>query len=178
MYIGESVRFEAILTHMVSDPDWTRDELILACDLMIGNDWRQIRETDPRAAGLSELLRSLPIHPVERRSEKFRGPGSVSRKTADIAAVHPGYVGAKTRGSRLDGEVLDDFLDSPDEMRAAAEAIRQAAAGGELVEESTKGGLDIVFLEDIEVREGRLLATRYFRRERDLACVRRRSQRS
>ncbi|PXX64170.1 5-methylcytosine-specific restriction protein A [Nocardia tenerifensis] len=158
---------QAILMHMVADPDWTRDELILACDLMAGNDWRQIRETDPRAAGLSELLRSLPIHPVGNRSDKFRGPGSVSRKTADIAAVHPGYVGAKTRGSRLDREVLNNFLESPDEMRATAKAIRQAAAAGELGEKSSKTGWDVAFPEDIEVREGRLLAARYFRRERD-----------
>lgn len=156
-----------MVTRMVSDPAWERDELILACDLMMGNGWRQIREPDPRAVELSNRLRSLPIHPVERRSEKFRSPGSVSRKTADIETARPGYEGGQTRGSKLDREVLADFIASPDAMHAVAEAIRRDAAAGEFVVPPAPEIVDTVFPEGLEVREGRLLATRYFRRERD-----------
>ncbi|WP_167464406.1 HNH endonuclease [Nocardia brasiliensis] len=152
---------------MVADPAWARDELILACDLMMGNGWRQVREPDPRAVALSDLLRSLPIHPVERRSEKFRSPGSVSRKTADIETARPGYTGGQTRGAKLDREVLADFEKWPEAMHAAAEAIRRDAAAGALVAPPVLEGVDVAFPEGLEVREGRLLASRYFRRERD-----------
>jgi len=91
---------------MVSEPKWTRDELILACDLVVENGWRQIREHDPRAKTLSDLLRSLRIHPVEKRGPRFRGLGSVSRKTADLVTIHPDYSRDPTRGSKLDREVL------------------------------------------------------------------------
>ncbi|MCP2280766.1 HNH endonuclease [Nocardia amikacinitolerans] len=153
---------------MVSDPAWTRDELILACDLMMANSWRQVRETDQRAAALSKLLNLLPIHPLESRSPKFRSPGSVSRKTANIETVHPDYKGGKTRGSRLDGEVLADFLSAPEEMHAVADAIRSGVTEGEFSSSaSVTIAVDIAFPEGLEYREGRLLAARYFRRERD-----------
>ncbi|MFG1795614.1 HNH endonuclease [Nocardia sp. NPDC049149] len=153
---------------VVADPDWTRDELILACDLMVDGGWRQVRETDDRAVELSALLNSLPIHPPELRSPKFRSVGSVSRKTADIATAHPDYQGGKTRGSRLDRAVLDDFLTSLTEMRMAAQAIRTGAAAHEFdASPSENVAVDIAFPEGVEFREGRLLATRYFRRERD-----------
>jgi 5-methylcytosine-specific restriction protein A len=34
-------------------PDWTRDELILACELAEDNGWQQVYDTDPRAKELS-----------------------------------------------------------------------------------------------------------------------------
>ncbi|MGY2118913.1 HNH endonuclease [Nocardia gipuzkoensis] len=153
---------------MVSDPPWTRDELILACDLIMDNGWRQIRESDPRAKELSELLKRASIHPPERRSPKFRSTGSVSRKTADLETARPDHEGGKTRGSKEGREVLDDFMNSPHEMHAAAVEIRNGILSGEfsagLTEEVT---WDIAFPEDVGFREGRLLAGRYFRRERD-----------
>lgn len=45
-----------------TSPPWTRDEVILACDLVVGNGWRELRTGDPRVTELSELLRRLPIH--------------------------------------------------------------------------------------------------------------------
>ncbi|WP_330229271.1 HNH endonuclease [Nocardia sp. NBC_00508] len=153
---------------MVSNPDWTRDELILACDLMMDGGWRQIRATDSRAVELSALLKRASIHPPDRRTDKFRSIGSVSRKTADIATVHPAYRGGKTRGSKLDREVLDDFLISPDEMRSAAAEIRKGIVSGEFAAGSTEDVTwDVAFPEDVGFREGKLLAGRYFRRERD-----------
>ncbi|WP_280478710.1 HNH endonuclease [Nocardia asiatica] len=153
---------------MVSDPPWTRDELILACDLVMDNGWRQIREQDPRAVELSELLNRASIHPPERRSPRFRSTGSVSRKTADLETAHPDHRGGKTRGSKQDREVLADFRSSPDEMRAAAVEIRKGILSGEFAGKSTDDVTwDVAFPRDVGFREGKLLAGRYFRRERD-----------
>lgn len=122
---------EHSLGHMVRNPAWSRDELILACDLVMQNGWRELRENDPRVRDLSGILQRLPIHPESLRSENFRSPNSVSRKTTDIATRHPGYIGKATRGGALDLEVLNDFLANPDEMHERAERLRRAAEAGD-----------------------------------------------
>ncbi|RBO96851.1 HNH endonuclease [Nocardia puris] len=155
---------------MVQDPRWTRDELILVCDEMRKNDWLQIRETDPRAAELSALLRELPIHPPETRSPKFRSVGSVSRKSANIVTALPEHDGSPTSGSKLDRVVLADFLHAPEAMSDAAAAIRNGFArvgsGNRVVADISFVHADVEFA-GTEVREGRLLAAQHFRRERD-----------
>jgi len=153
---------------MVAYPAWTRDELILACDVVMVNGWRELRENDPRAADLSELLRSLPIHADKYREDaRFRSIGSVSRKTTDLATIHPDYRGRRTRGSKLDAEVLADFQNSSEEMHSAAEAIRVDTDVGGLNLPINDVVFDIAFVGDVQAREGRLLTVQHFRRERD-----------
>lgn len=150
---------------MVRSPAWTRDELILACDLVVRNDWRELRPGDRRVTELSKLLRSLPIHPSSARPDSFRNVNSVSRKTTDIATISPGYVGKPTRGGKLDKVVLDDFIAAPDEMRAAAGEIREAAAAGHF---DDAVALEANALGDDDFgREGRLVTAFRTRRERD-----------
>ncbi|APB00623.1 hypothetical protein NS506_06592 [Nocardia seriolae] len=116
---------------MVRNPAWSRDELILACDLVMQNGWRELRENDLRVRDLSVILQRLPIHPESLRAENFRSPNSVSRKTTDIATRHPDYVGKPTRGGILDREVLNDFLVDPVRMHERAEQLRRAAEAGD-----------------------------------------------
>lgn len=148
--------------------DWVRDELILACDLVLENGWKGMGANDPRVEELSRLLHQLPIHPMEIRGPKFRNPNGVGRKTWDLATHHPDYKGAPTNGGATDVEVLRDFLEREDEMRHAAQLIRDGLSSGDLV-----GVLDdmndIDDLGDGEATEGRLLERRHFARERDRA---------
>ena len=101
------------------EPTWSRDELILACDLVRENDWKGMGASDPRVQALSDLLQQLPIHPMELRGPKFRNPNGVGRKTWDISTHHPDYTGAPTNAGATDLEVLRDFLEREDEMRQA-----------------------------------------------------------
>ncbi|WP_327144696.1 HNH endonuclease [Nocardia sp. NBC_01327] len=150
---------------MVRSPAWVRDELILACDLVAQNGWRELRQGDPRVRDLSELLRSLPLHSSTVRTETFRSSDSVSRKTTDIATHHPGYTGKKTRGGALDVVVLDDFLTEPAEMHQLAQTIRDAARLGHF---DTDVAAEVELLDDDEpAREGRLMVAVHRRRERD-----------
>lgn len=114
------------------NPPWTREEVVLACDLVAENGWRWLDETDSRVQELSALLRRLPIVEPHERAATFRNAAGVARKTADIATQHPDYTGRATRGGSTDREVLQDFLDRPSEMHALAATIRAAAAAGEL----------------------------------------------
>lgn len=112
------------------NPAWARNEVILAYDLVVNNGWRELRTHDPKVQELSELLRGMAIHPATERLENFRSPDAVSRKTTDLMTAHPDYHGARTRGGRVDREVIEEFRTNPAAMAAAAAALRQAATGG------------------------------------------------
>ncbi|WP_405687604.1 HNH endonuclease [Streptomyces sp. NBC_00057] len=151
---------------MPRSPAWTRDELLLACALVVENGWNELREGDSRVLDLSDLLRSLPIHANAAQAiPKFRSIGSVSRKTSDLASNHPAYTGSPTKGGRLDKEVIATFIARPSEMLGAAAALRQGIGTGEL--HKIPEDPDELDDEGNSAIEGRLLARWALHRERD-----------
>ena len=152
-------------------PDWTRDEIILACDLVMANGWKRLESHDPRVVELSALLRTMPIHPVELRGGSFRNPNGVARKTVDIATRHPDFRGNLTNGNVLDADVLNDFLARPVEMAKVAQRIRLGLAAGEFQELSPG---DAEEEDEYSAPEGRLLLRRHRSRERNRALRQRR----
>ena len=151
------------------DLDWERDELILACDLVARNNWRQLPATDPRVTELSEFLRALPLHRVEQRLGHFRNPNGMARKTADTN--RPGFTGTPTRGGAPTRRVIDEFLADPARMQQIAEAIRDGAQNGGFTR-LTVPAED----EDDGVPEGRLLIRRHVACERNRSLRRRKLQ--
>ncbi|WP_406861153.1 HNH endonuclease [Streptomyces sp. HUAS MG47] len=145
---------------------WVRDELLLACALVIENGWRELRQTDPRVHELSDLLRSLPLHGDAAVDPRFRSPNSVSRKTTDIATAHPDYAGEATKGGRPTQQVVADFLKNESEMLAAAQALQAGIASGELHLIPAQPG-ETAEDGETNAREGRLLARWALYRERD-----------
>ncbi|MEV0023313.1 HNH endonuclease [Streptomyces atroolivaceus] len=154
----------------IKNPDWARDEIILACHLVMENSWKGLDAQDSRVAELSSLLQLLPIHPETERNEKFRNSNGVARKTFDIATRHPEYQGKPTNGGALDVAVLHDFLSRPEEMTEAARLIRQGIATGEL--QAFAPPEDEDFSDDYSAPEGRLLMRRHRARERNKALRR------
>ncbi|MET7359628.1 HNH endonuclease [Streptomyces sp. NPDC005562] len=148
----------------VKNPDWARDEIILACQLVMENGWKGLDAQDVRVVELSGLLQLLPLHAEAERNEKFRNPNGVARKTFDIATRHPEYRGKPTNGGALDVAVLREFLARPDEMTEVAQLIRQGIAAGEL--QSLAPTEDEEF-DDYSAPEGRLLMRRHQARERN-----------
>lgn len=140
--------------------NWTRDEIILVAALVAENNWRPLDGNDRRIAELSELLQRPWLHPLEGRPEAFRNTNGVGRKSSDIATAHPDYRGRPTRGNRLDGEVVADFIEDPRKMFRVAAEIRRAIEDGEAVARPTGE-------HEAEALEGRLLTARHYRRERD-----------
>ncbi|MBZ6106679.1 HNH endonuclease [Streptomyces olivaceus] len=146
-------------------PKWTRDELILACDVVAKNGWRALPSSDPRIAELSDLLQLLAAYPPEQRAAEYRNRNGAALKTVNIASFHPDYDGDPTNGGQLDREVLRDFLDRPAEMARAAELLREGLRSGDLqpVAQSDDGSFD----DDVSVPEGRALYRRHRTRERN-----------
>lgn len=114
------------------NPKWTRDELILACDLVVRNGWEGLAAEDPRIVELSALLQVLAAYPEEERAATYRNRNGAARKTYDIATHHPDYTGKRTNGGRLDVVVLQDFLDRPAEMAQVAQLLRDGSKAGTL----------------------------------------------
>ncbi|MFF0694384.1 HNH endonuclease [Streptomyces tendae] len=148
----------------LKNPDWARDEIILACHLVMANGWRGLDSKDPRVIELSGLLQLMPIHAEADRNEKFRNPNGVARKTFDIATRHPDYKGKPTNGGALDVEVLHEFLARPTEMTEAGQLIRQGITTGDLQALPLDDDED---LDGYSAPEGRLLMSRHKRRERN-----------
>jgi 5-methylcytosine-specific restriction protein A len=143
--------------------DWEREELVLAGDLVIRNGWRQLVPTDPRVSELSELLRRLPLHPVQDRSPQFRNVNSVVRKTADIATNRPGHDGKPTRGGAPTKRIITELLTQPDYIHQLAESIRESETRGEFTPLTRPVGEE----DDESGQEGRLLVRRHVSYERD-----------
>lgn len=145
------------------NPDWTRDEVVLACALVAHNDWHGLSVGDARVIELSAFLQQLDIHPRDERGPDFRNANGVARKTFDIATRHPDYRGKPTNGGQHDLSVLREFLKDTATMSALARAILSAAAGTDpLVEMAADLDLD-----ELSAREGRVLERRHLARERD-----------
>jgi 5-methylcytosine-specific restriction enzyme A len=114
--------------------DWEWEEIVLACDLVAENGWRQLDESDPRVRELSEILHRMSIHPLDARLPNFRNFAGVARKTQNIADRHPDHVGPISNGNKLDQEVLDEFIANREHMHRYAQHLRYAAAKDEPVD--------------------------------------------
>jgi len=147
----------------LTKPDWTRDEIILACQLVEANGWKQVEAGNQEVKNLSKLLQSRAIHPAEPRNPDFRNPSGVSRKTLNIVTKNPDHRGAPSNGNHLDEEVLKDFLTDSAEMNARAARIR------ELLERDEAGVSDPPDLDvaDLPAGEGGVALRAHLRRERD-----------
>ncbi|MFJ1510301.1 HNH endonuclease [Cellulosimicrobium funkei] len=150
--------------------DWSRPELILACDLVFVNDGRGLRATDPRVRELSDLLRGPWFHDIAGRDGNFRSPSSVQRKTFDIATHLPTYEGKPTKGGRLDEEVIAEFLAAPEALHNLAASIRASISDASL--EAALEDLAPTAATRSSAREGAVKQVLSKRRERDPALRR------
>ena len=139
------------------NPDWSRDEVILALELYLECGGSVPGGSDPRVIALSERLRGLGIHPPEARVGSFRNPDGVSFKLQNIRQVASGKGLANV--SKVDREVWAAFGEKPAQVKSIAAAITALAAPSQ---PSTIPEIDL----DEEFWEGRTLTAVHTRRER------------
>lgn len=156
---------------MARNPNWTRDEVILALDLYLREGRQQLDATNPKVVELSRLLNRLPIHAPELRAKEFRNPAGVSMKLGNFLAVDPAYDGTGlSRGSRLEREIWDEFAGDRYRIHSLAEAIRANYKAAEPLEPYTAD-------EEEEFAEGRILTRIHKERERSASAVKRKKER-
>lgn len=138
------------------NPNWTRDETILALDLFFQLDGDVPSPKSKDIRQLSEVLRSLPYHSEAAKQATFRNPDGVGFKLMNIRQVATG----KGLGnvSNMDRRIWAEYGARKDEVRQIASAIKAGIA--------ITGSGPILEVEQ-ELPEGRLLTALHFRRERN-----------
>jgi 5-methylcytosine-specific restriction protein A len=140
------------------NPDWTREETILALALYFELNKVVPSERHPAVQALSRLLRSLPYHASAARKESFRNPAGVSFKLQNLQSFETGR-GLKNV-SQMDRDVWAEFHRNPEEAQRLASLI--GAEIGFLTNNPTSTND-----EDSEFYEGRLMTVLHKTRERD-----------
>lgn len=138
------------------NPNWTRDETILALDLYFDLQGKIPSGSDERVIALSEQLRHLPFHAQEARTTSFRNPDGVAFKLQNLRKVATG----KGLGnvSETDRAVWLEFGGAPEAIKSLANLIRSAAVDVAIHEPP---------LDEVEFVEGRTVTALHTRRERE-----------
>ncbi|MBB4401991.1 MULTISPECIES: HNH endonuclease [Rhizobium/Agrobacterium group] len=138
------------------NPNWTRDETILALDLFLQLDGNVPSPKSKDIRQLSEVLRSLPCHSEAAKQTTFRNPDGVGFKLMNIRQVATG----KGLGnvSNMDRQIWSEYGDRADDVHRIATAIK----AGIII-----AGSEQLPAVELELPEGRLLTALHMRRERN-----------
>ncbi|NIM95043.1 MAG: HNH endonuclease [Anaerolineales bacterium] len=158
---------------VVRNPNWTRDELILALDLYFQPERGWKTPDDERVIELSKALNRLSIHERSLRGVGFRNPQGVSMKLGNFLRFDPEYQGTGLeRGSKLDETVWNEFANDPDMLNCTATAIIDGQEQLPNVESAAES-ID----EEEEFSEGKILTRLHKGRERNRSAVKRKKER-
>lgn len=148
------------------NPDWVRDEIILAMDLYVRAGRKQLPPGHEDIVRLSELLGRLPLHPPTSRDENFRNPNGVSMILGNFLGIDPLHdQPGLSRNNQLQARVWAEFIDHPDLLIRTAKAIETASALND-----AGGAADLLDDEDV-YPEGLLLTRLHVIRERNRSAV-------
>jgi 5-methylcytosine-specific restriction enzyme A len=144
------------VTHGHGNPNWSRDEVILALDLYFQCRGNVPSKDDARVQALSGLLRSFPTNGLAARKPSFRNPDGVVFKLQNLRKVATG----KGLGnvSNVDRAVWREFGGHPERAHELAQLISAA------VEQDTED--DVADVEET-FAEGELVTAMHSKRERD-----------
>lgn len=149
------------------NPNWTRDELILALDLYFKVSPVQTTEKNPGIVELSQILNELPIHSHGPGQENFRNPNSVYMKLCNFLRLDPDYPGVGLdAGSKLDEIVWNEYASDRARLAQTARAIRESYSTRSITV------INIPGVTDEEFPEGRVLTRVHQLRERNAGAVR------
>lgn len=158
-----------------SNPDWTRDELILALDLYFRVSPSSTNKNHPDIIEVSNLLQSLPIHPASSRGTEFRNPAGVYMKLGNFLRFDPSYTGkGLSAGSKLDEVVWNEFASEHPRLKEVASIIRNASPT--LLPPQSKNEDTEIINEDEEFPEGRILTRLHRQRERNQNAIRKKKK--
>ena len=148
------------------NPDWVRDEIILAMDLYVRAGRKQLPPSHEEVVRLSQLLNRVPLHPPASRDENFRNANGISMILGNFLGVDPiHHQPGLSRNNQLQAAVWADFIDDPDLLIRTAQAI-EVASGSQNVTDPVE------MMDDEDVfPEGLLLTRQHLVRERNRAAV-------
>jgi predicted HNH restriction endonuclease len=114
------------------NPDWSREELILALDLYLRFRKAPPSKKSPEVAELSALLRRMAQAAGVSVSNTFRNANGVYMKLMNFRSVDPEYTAdgkvGLSSGNNLERVVWNEFAERPAERAAEVAAIRAGVA--------------------------------------------------
>lgn len=158
----------------VSNPDWTRDELILALNVYLKHRPNPPGKESDEILGLSSILNRLgeKLFPPEERADTFRNANGVYMKLMNFRRLDPQYTsGGKTglsRGAKAEEDVWTEFGGDPSRCERVADAIIASLDDPEVSSAWIDSNLDDGIQ---EAAEGRLLTRKHLARERNRQLV-------
>ncbi|MBE7173147.1 MAG: hypothetical protein INR73_21405 [Williamsia sp.] len=110
----------------MKNPDWNKEELILALDLYFKLDYGQMHGKNPEVIQLSNQLRSLNIHTEIVDKKSFRSVNSVALKLANLKKCDQNFSGKGMKdGGKLEKEIWSKYHTHRDKLNKEADLIRQ-----------------------------------------------------
>lgn len=139
------------------NPKWTREETLLALDLLYKHN-APLDRRHTEVIALSDLLQNASIHPAVRRRNNFRNPDGVALKMQNLlSAAEPGR---KLSSSKADKAAVADYPKArKDELAVLANSLRASFISNDGPDELPD---DEVFV------EGRWLTVRHRQRDQRL----------
>lgn len=152
------------------NPDWNKDEIILALDLYFTNPANPPGKDSAAVGDLSALLNKMHRLTGATASETFRNENGVYLKMMNLRALDPAYiaqgkVGMKAGGA-LERVVWDEYDGRRSDLAADAKAIRDAI--GQANEKIVRA---LPVAEPYEGEEGGVIIRLHKRYERDRRLV-------
>src|SRR6266567_447334 len=163
------------------NPDWTRDEMIVALNLYLQSMPRFPAKNSSEIVQLSETLNRLgeKLFRPDDRSAKFRNPNGVYMKLMNFKRFDPAYTSqgrvGLSRGNSGEEEVWNEFHSDPERCAEVARAIVASLDEPELDSAWVDPGMDDGFE---EAPEGRFLTRKHLVRERNRKLVQRKVARA
>lgn len=153
----------------MKNPNWHRDEIILALDLYFDKDRGAISPSNRKIIELSKILNRLPIIQEKPDEAKFRNPNGVSLKLSNFLAVDPNYNGeGMSRGSKLDKQLFNEYSSDLPLLKILALKIKKIVEDEKLLNE-------LKYVEEDEtsdtVNEGKVIYKLHKIRERDTKII-------
>ncbi|WP_082655932.1 HNH endonuclease [Aureimonas sp. D3] len=95
------------VTQGAGNPDWTKEETLLALELLARHDGRPVDRGHRDVIELSQFLRRINIHPMDKRRDNFRNVDGVALKLQNLlSAIDPNRGLASSIGDR---QVVSEF---------------------------------------------------------------------
>jgi 5-methylcytosine-specific restriction protein A len=158
-----------------SNPDWTRDELIIALHFYLQHRPNPPGKGSSEIIELSKVLNRLgeKLFSPEDRADTFRNENGVYMKLMNLRRFDPQYTSegksGLSRGSKAEEEVWAEFAGDAERCRHVAEAIMASLDDPEIGTDWL--GTNIGDEGVQEAAEGRLLTRRHLARERNRKLV-------
>jgi predicted HNH restriction endonuclease len=153
------------------NPDWVRDELILALDMYLRCAGKPPPKGSSEIEDLSKTLNRLGRYLGIATEDRFRNVNGVYMKLMNFRRFDPVFtqVGKRglSRGGQAEEAVWNEFAADPERCRAVAQTIRQIVADIQAGETAA----DLTGDEIEEAAEGRVITAMHRRFERSGALV-------